>query len=195
MKTEDIIAGLRKHNAWRRGSDEEPSPPKQIGIWIDEAVNMLEFYSKQGTKRVLSWDHRFLSLAGTIATWSKDPSTQCGAVIADKKNRLVSVGYNGFPQNTSDDPGLYADRSRKYPRVIHAEQNAMAFAQRDIEGCSMYVWPFMPCSQCAAMIVQRGISRVVTKRPTPELIERWGESNKEASQLFSEASVDLVYLD
>ena len=43
------------------------------------------------------WDRRFLDRAKLISTWSKDPSTQTGAVIT--KNRIViSEGYNGLPQ-------------------------------------------------------------------------------------------------
>jgi dCMP deaminase len=43
------------------------------------------------------WDLRFLTLAKTVSTWSKDPSTKVGAVIVDKNRRVVSLGYNGFP--------------------------------------------------------------------------------------------------
>ena len=48
------------------------------------------------------WDNRFLVLAKLIGSWSKDPSTKVGAVIVDQDNKIVSVGYNGFPKNISD---------------------------------------------------------------------------------------------
>lgn len=44
------------------------------------------------------WDRRMLGLVNLIATWSKDPSTGVGDVIVDAKNRVVSLGYNGFPR-------------------------------------------------------------------------------------------------
>lgn len=43
------------------------------------------------------WDRRFLKIAREVATWSKDPSTQVGAVIVDPDQRVVSLGYNGPP--------------------------------------------------------------------------------------------------
>ena len=48
------------------------------------------------------WDRRMLGLVNLIATWSKDPSTRVGAVIVDAKNRVVSLGYNGFPRAVCD---------------------------------------------------------------------------------------------
>jgi dCMP deaminase len=138
------------------------------------------------------WDKRFLELAEHVASWSKDPSTKCGAVIADGK-RIVSIGFNGFPTRTRDDQSLYEDRPEKYRRVIHAEQNAMAFSNRDLFGCTLYVWPIPPCSQCAAMIIQRGIFRVVTKAPTDDQAERWGESFKTTVAMFREAGVALTF--
>ena len=47
------------------------------------------------------WDNRFLVLAKLIGSWSKDPSTKVGAVIVDEDNKIVSLGYNGFPKKFS----------------------------------------------------------------------------------------------
>ena len=52
------------------------------------------------------WDSRFLRIAQEVSTWSKDPSTKVGAVIVDNRNRVVSMGYNGFPQRVADDERL-----------------------------------------------------------------------------------------
>ena len=49
-----------------------------------------------------SWDTRFIDLAKLVSTWSKDPSTKVGAVITDDNNRVISLGYNGFPKNIQD---------------------------------------------------------------------------------------------
>ena len=96
-----------------------------------------------------TWGRRFLHLAEHVSTWSKDPSTLVGAVIADD-NRVVSVGFNGFPRGCDDSPALYAERERKYRRVIHAEANALLFAARPLAGCTLYTWPpaRWPAARC-----------------------------------------------
>jgi len=66
------------------------------------------------------WDRRFLEMAGLVASWSKDPSTQVGAVIVRPNKTIVSVGYNGFPRAVRDDQSLYQDRPTKLMRTVHA---------------------------------------------------------------------------
>ena len=139
------------------------------------------------------WDERFSQLAKLVSTWSKDPSTQCGSVLTRDKD-LISVGYNGFPKGVNDNPEIYADRPRKYARVIHAEQNAILHAAQDLKGCTCYVYPIPPCSTCAALLIQSGIKRVVTMQPSDEIIERWGDGFKEAVDMYADAGVTLVFL-
>lgn len=109
----------------------------------------------------MSWDDRFLELATVISSWSKDPSTQVGAVIVDDDNRVISIGYNGFPKGIKDDHRL-SNRDLKYEMVVHAEANALLFANAPVKGCTIYTWPFQPCSRCASLIIQAGIRRVVS---------------------------------
>lgn len=111
------------------------------------------------------WTHRFFELAEFVAGWSKDPSTKCGAVIVNGK-RVVSMGFNGFPQGVNDDLDLLGDREAKYEMVVHADVNAILFAERTVTGCTMFTWPIPPCSRCASIIVQSGIMSVVS--PVPE---------------------------
>lgn len=139
------------------------------------------------------WDCRFMKLAAHIASWSKDPSTKCSAIIV-KNKRIVSTGYNGFATGVFDTDAFYLNRNTKYLRVVHAEINALLFAREDLTGATMYVYPLPPCSQCAAAIIQSGIKRVVTHQPTSEQLLRWGESLIEAHQMFIEADVMLEYL-
>lgn len=136
------------------------------------------------------WDRRFLEMAKLISTWSKDPSTKVGAVIADKDNRIISVGYNGFPRDIVDYEEALNDRELKYQIIIHAEINAIMFANRSLKDCVLYTYPFEPCSKCASIIIQSGISKVVSK---PNTEERWEESFKISRKLFHEAGVELVY--
>lgn len=139
------------------------------------------------------WDKRFIGLAEYVAQWSKDPSTKCGTVITDGK-RIVSIGFNGFPAGTDDSENIYRDREEKYRRVIHAEQNAMAFSNRDLKGCTIYVWPAPPCSQCAAMIIQRGIYRVVTPEPSEDYLSRWADSVTSSLSMFRETGIEVDYI-
>ena len=84
-----------------------------------------------------------------------------------------------------------SDREMKYRTIIHAELNAILSASQPLEGCTLYVVPFMPCSNCGAVIVQAGIKRVVTLESNNE---RWAESFEITRTIFAEASVDLVIL-
>jgi len=138
------------------------------------------------------WDRRFLDLAAHVAGWSKDPSTQAGAVVVDDQRRIVSTGYNGVPAGVEDRPEWLADRSIKYRVVIHAEKNALLFAQRDLHGCTLYVHPMPPCAQCAAAIIQSGIRRVVTRSPTPEQRERWGGDWDLAEVMYRDVGLTLI---
>ena len=109
------------------------------------------------------WDMRYGHLASVVAGWSKDPSTQVGAVIARPNKTIASVGYNGFPAKMEDRPEWYADRDEKLKRIIHAEHNALNHCEHDnITGSTIYVYPLRPCIRCARKIYERGITRVVT---------------------------------
>jgi len=134
------------------------------------------------------WDLRFLEMARNAASWSKDPSTKVGAIIVDDDKRIVSVGYNGFPKGVSDDERLN-DREEKYKMIVHAERNALLFANKDVKNCNLYTYPFMPCSVCAGMIIQAGIKRVVTVRNNNA---RWQKDFAVSCQMFKESEVDLI---
>jgi dCMP deaminase len=118
------------------------------------------------------WDQRFLDMACLVGSWSKDPSTKTGAVIVDVQKRVVSVGYNGFPAQVVDDARLDC-RELTYEIIIHAEVNALMFAQRPVIGCTLYTSPFMSCSRCAALLIQAGITRHVAPRNDAP---RWAQS-------------------
>lgn len=137
------------------------------------------------------WDVRFIELAKHIAEFSKDPSTKVGSVIIDRYRRIVSVGYNGLPRNIMDSHERLMDRQVKYLMTIHAEINAILFAQRDLAGCTLYTWPFMSCSNCAAVVIQSGISRHVAPYSDNP---RWAKSQQLAMNMLHEAGVELTLL-
>ena len=138
--------------------------------------------------RLSKWDYRFLDLAKHIGTWSKDPSTQVGAVIADTRHRIISMGFNGFPQGVDDTQERLQDRETKLMLTQHAEVNALAFASRQVDGCTAYVWPFPPCTQCAGALIQAGITRIVAPE-VDEKAHRWGDHFALAREMYQEAGV------
>lgn len=114
----------------------------------------------------LSWDDYFMSVAFLSAMRSKDPSTQVGACIVDAEQRIIGIGYNGFPRGCSDDELPWAregasELDTKYPYVCHAEMNAILNKNTaTLRGCKIYVALF-PCNECAKLIIQSGITEVV----------------------------------
>ena len=96
---------------------------------------------------------------------SKDPSTQVGACIVDEDKRILSTGYNGFPQGCSDDEFPWNRDEKlgdtKYQFVVHAELNAILNARgKNLSGSTIYVALF-PCHECAKAIIQSGVKEVV----------------------------------
>lgn len=136
------------------------------------------------------WHKRFLDLCEHIATWSKDPSTKLGSVIVDDKKRIVSVGYNGFPRGVFDFEERYDDRPTKYLFVAHAERNALDNAPMMVDNCTLYV-TLLPCNECAKSIIQKGITKVVTYRPTREDVFNWNIT----LSMFNEAGVEVIYVE
>jgi len=142
------------------------------------------------------WIERFVELAAHIATWSKDPSLQVGAVIIRPDRTVASVGFNGLPRGVEDDAERLGDRDTKLRYTVHAELNAILAAKEPLIGYSIVVYPIQPCAQCAAAIIQAGISEVICPRiagsstcshnvstaPT-----RWGASFEAACAMFHEA--------
>jgi dCMP deaminase len=138
------------------------------------------------------WDRRFVELSKFIAQWSLDPSTKTGSVITDPKRRVISVGYNGLAQGVEDLPERLNNREIKYKIIVHCERNALLFANRSVEGCTLYTWPFMSCSTCASMVIQAGIKRVVAPWSDNE---RWIAEFELSKQMFKEAGVEVCLLD
>ena len=101
------------------------------------------------------WDRRFLELAHHISTWSKDPSTQVGAVLVRDGNIVIGMGYNGFARGVYDTEERYSDRETKYKLVVHAEINAILMAGAAARGATLYVYPSFAlppiCVDCACL--------------------------------------------
>jgi dCMP deaminase len=113
----------------------------------------------------ISWDEYFMGIAILSGERSKDPNTQVGACIVGADNRILSVGYNGFPNGCSDELFPWAregsELETKYPFVAHSELNAILnYRGGSLEGSKLYVSLF-PCNECAKAIIQAGIHTVI----------------------------------
>ncbi len=146
------------------------------------------------TKRedYISWADYFMGIAILSAYRSKDPSSQVGACIVNPDNKIVGIGYNGFPIGCGDDElpwAREADSSldTKYPYVCHAELNAIMNSPSDVRGCRIYVTLF-PCNECAKLIIQSGIERVIY------LSDKYhaSESAQASRRLLAMAGVDTI---
>lgn len=120
----------------------------------------------------IAWDQYFMWLALLSAQRSKDTRTKIGACIVDSHNRIIGIGYNGFPRWCPDDEFPHARGKdaewnliqlydSKHAYVVHAEANAILNSMgRDMQGATLYC--VMPtCNECAKLIVQVWIKRVV----------------------------------
>lgn len=113
----------------------------------------------------ISWDEYFMGIALLSAKRSKDPSTQVGACIVNQYNKIVGIGYNGFPIGCDDDLLPWDKTSEnendtKYPYVVHAEANAILNSTKDLHGSRIYVALF-PCNECTKLIIQSGVVEII----------------------------------
>lgn len=139
------------------------------------------------------WDERYLALAKEVSTWSKDPSTQVGAVTVGSKKEVLSQGFNGFPRNINDTDERYNNRETKYKFVVHAEMNAIynaTYSGTSLDGATLYVYGLPICSECAKGIIQVGIKKVVVEKSKE--LDNWNDSVKLSKAMFDEAGVDLI---
>lgn len=116
-------------------------------------------------KDYIKWDEYFMGIALLSAKRSKDPNTQVGACIVNQYNKIVGIGYNGFPIGCDDDILPWDKTSEnindtKYPYVVHAEANAILNSTKDLHGARIYVALF-PCNECTKLIIQSGIKEII----------------------------------
>ena len=113
----------------------------------------------------ITWDEYFMGVAKLSGMRSKDPNTQVGACIVSDSNKILSMGYNGFPVGCSDDEFPWAREGEpldnKYLYTTHSELNAILnYRGGSLEGAKLYVTLF-PCNECAKAIIQAGIKEVI----------------------------------
>ena len=113
----------------------------------------------------ISWDEYFMGVAKLSGMRSKDPHTQVGACIVSSDNKILSMGYNGFPKGCSDDVFPWNREGdpleNKYFYTTHAELNAILnYRGGSLEGSKLYVSLF-PCNECAKAVIQSGITEII----------------------------------
>ena len=132
----------------------------------------------------LRFDQRYLDMARIWAKNSYCTRRQVGALVV-KNNMIISDGYNGTPsgfENVCED-----DNGITKPYVLHAEANAitkLARSSNNSDGATIYITA-SPCIECAKLIIQAGIKRVV-----------YGEKYRlmDGIQLLERAGIEVVYL-
>ena len=113
----------------------------------------------------ISWDEYFMGIAFLSGQRSKDPHTQVGACIVSQDNKILSMGYNGFPTGCSDDEFPWNrdgdPLDNKYFYTTHSELNAILnYRGGSLDGAKLYVSLF-PCNECAKAIIQSGIREII----------------------------------
>jgi dCMP deaminase len=104
------------------------------------------------------WTDYFLGLAKVISQRSHDIHTKHGCVITDSNNRILGVGYNGFPRGL-DDSNLPTSRPEKYPWMVHSERNALSNCVVRPDNGIAYVTG-QCCNDCIIALWQEGIKKV-----------------------------------
>lgn len=141
------------------------------------------------------WDRRFLRVAKEVASWSKDPSKQIGAVYVSGDRRILATGYNGFPRGIEDSDYRYEDRETKYKFVAHAEMNGIynaTYNGQSLKDSTCYVWGLPVCSECAKGLIQVGVTRVVMS--ANEIPDNWRDSFSESTRMFREVGIEWRFI-
>lgn len=153
---------------------------------------------REENARTKLWDQRFMNMAQLISLWSKDPSSKIGAVIVNDERRILATGYNGFPRGIEDTEERLNNRDEKYPRIVHAEMNALMNALYNgvgVKDGTLYVFGLPICPDCTKSVIQAGIKRVVIPYPI-EVPGKWKQVWEDRSKpMFKEAGIIIDYID
>jgi dCMP deaminase len=125
--------------------------------------------------------------------FSKDPNTKVAALVIDDNYNIRSTGFNGFPRGFKEKEERW-EKPTKYDYVVHAEANSVCTAARNgatLAGCTM-VSTLFPCQDCAKLIIQAGITRIITRKPNED--STWLHSFEKSKEMFGECNVDIVYI-
>lgn len=142
------------------------------------------------------WIKYFFDIAEVVAKQSKDPSTKTGAVLVSSSKQIIACGYNGFPAKFPDNKEQYLCKDYKYPRIVHAEINAlMSAAKHGIStlDSSLFVVPIQVCNECAKAIIQAGVKNVFIK--VNKSTNKWTEAFAISKEMFEACGVNVYVFD
>lgn len=123
-------------------------------------------------KRPIGWNEYFMSVALVSSMRSKDPKRRVGAVIVDDDHKVLSIGYNGFPNHCKDSDFPWNDTPKSTESdedkvevkdfyVVHAELNAILnYKGETLKGTTIYT-TLIPCNECIKAIIQAGIKKII----------------------------------
>ncbi|MFA6866671.1 MAG: dCMP deaminase family protein [Clostridia bacterium] len=142
------------------------------------------------------WDKRFMELAYVVGSWSScfKEDRHVGAIIV-KDKRILTTGYNGASSGTlscvekgeclRQKLNIKSGTHQEICYAVHAEQNAIIQAAKmgvSVDGATMYV-THQPCSICAKMIINSGISKIIYDQGYPDEF---------SLEILNEANVELI---
>lgn len=139
------------------------------------------------------WDEYFLRIAAVVAERSTCLRRRVGALLVRDK-RILTTGYNGAPAGLPhceqvgclrEKLGVPSGERHELCRGLHAEQNAIIQAALhgvSTEGAVLYV-TCHPCSVCAKMLVNAGVTRVVTAETYPDAL---------AAEILAAAGIEVL---
>ena len=140
------------------------------------------------------WDTYFMRITKLVATRSSCLRRSVGAVLVNDK-RILATGYNGAPAGMAhcEEAGCLRDQlhipsgeRHELCRGLHAEQNAIIQAARqgtEIKDSTLYCTT-APCSLCAKMLINAGVTRIVYEGSYPD---------ERAMAFFAEAGVKVEH--
>jgi len=143
-----------------------------------------------------SWDEYYMEMVEVIKKRSTCLRRQVGAIIV-KDKRIIATGYNGSPVGCKhcEEVGCLRDQLKipsgerhELCRAIHAEQNALvqaAYSGTSVKDSIMYITT-QPCSLCAKMIINAGVTKILFKGDYPDEL---------AMEMLKEAGVRVVKID
>ena len=136
------------------------------------------------------WNLRYFSLALEVATWSKDPDKQVGAVCVSPDKRSIITGYNGFPFGIEDSEEILNNRTLKNQLMVHAEANCIVNGYTSLREWTMHITK-APCIECTKLMINARIKRVVCPNPGGS----WKDDQLMAISLLTEAKIEVEFYE
>ncbi|WP_338982972.1 deoxycytidylate deaminase [Spiroplasma endosymbiont of Othius punctulatus] len=141
----------------------------------------------------INWDTYFLAMVELISMRSSDPKTKVGSVIVNNNNQVVSTGYNSLARGLKDENYPWTNdlslglENTKYAYIVHSEANAIVSSKQDLTDYTLYTSLF-PCNECAKLIIQAGIKKVIFSSDKYKDIALTKASRK----MLTEGKVELI---